>query len=88
MISPQRLSHNAKKSLAKGLIAASATMAFYLLIVVLTTPNLPASAAISAAFLTNPIVIGGTAAAVGAQVFFSGYAKSLGCRLDRKGIGA
>jgi hypothetical protein len=70
------------------MLAAGATMALYLLIVVLTTPNLPPSAAINAAFLTNSIVVGGTAAAVGAQIFFSGYAKSLGCRLDRKGMGA
>jgi hypothetical protein len=63
-------------------------MALYLLIVVLTTPNLPPSAAITAAFLANSIVIGGTAAAVGAQIFFSGYGKSVGCRLDRKGMGA
>jgi hypothetical protein len=38
--------------------------------------------------LANSIVIGGTAAAVGAQIFFSGYGKSVGCRLDRKGMGA
>jgi hypothetical protein len=63
-------------------------MALYLLVVVLTTPNLPPSAAVNAAFLTNSIVIGGTASAVGAQIFFSGYGKSLGCRLDRKGMGA
>jgi hypothetical protein len=88
VIGSQHLSHNAKRSLAKGLLAVGVTMALYLLIVVLTTPNLPPSSAINAAFLANSIVIGGTATAVGAQVFFSGYAKSLGCRLGRKGMGA
>ncbi|HEV8386739.1 MAG TPA: hypothetical protein VGQ03_03870 [Nitrososphaera sp.] len=88
MIRSQRLSNNARKSVAKGLLAAGATMSSYLLIVVLTTPNLPPSAAINAAFLANSIVIGGMAAAVGAQVIFSTYAKSLGCKLDRKGMGA
>lgn len=88
MIRSQRLSHNARKSLAKGLLAAVVTMSSYLLIVVLTTPNLPPSAAINAGFLANSIVIGGTAAAVGAQIFFSGYSKSLGCRLDRKELEA
>ena len=88
MIRSLRLSRNARKSVAKGLLAAGAAMSSYLLIVVLTTPNLPPSAAINAAFLANSIVIGGMAAAIGAQVFFSSYAKSLGCRLDRKGIGA
>lgn len=88
MIGSQQLSHTARKSLTKGLLAVGATMALYLLIVVLTTPNLPPSAAINAAFMANSIVIGGTAAAVGAQVFFASYGKSLGCRLDRKGVGA
>lgn len=89
MIGSQHLlSHTAKKSLAKGLLVAGAMMALYLLIVVITTPNLPPSAAINAAFLANSIVIGGTAAAVGAQIFFSDYGKSLGCRLDIKQVGA
>jgi hypothetical protein len=88
VIGSQHLSHNARKSLAKGLLASGATMSLYLLIVVLTTPNLPPSAAINAAFLANSIVIGGTAAAVGAQIFFSSYGKSLGCRLGRKEFGA
>lgn len=72
----------------KGLLATGATMALYLLIVVLTTPGLPPAAAINAALLANSIVIGGTAGAVGTQAFLSGYAKSLGCALGRKGLGA
>jgi hypothetical protein len=87
VIRSQLLSHTAKRSLAKGLVAGSATMSLYLLIVVLTTPNLPPSAAINAAYLANSIIIGGTAAAVGLQIFFWSYGKSVGCRLDRKGLG-
>lgn len=86
--SQHHLSYAARKSLAKGLLAAGATMSLYILIVIITTPNLPASAAINAAFLANSIVIGGTAGAVGAQMFFSGYGKALGCMLDRKEFGA
>ena len=88
MIDLQHPSHAVKRSLAKGLLGAGATMALYLLVVVLTTPNLVPSAAINAAFLANSIVIGGTAAAVGAQIFFSVYGNSNGCTLDRKGMGA
>jgi hypothetical protein len=88
VIGSQLLSHNASKSLAKGLLVGGATMSLYVLVVVLTTPNLPAAAAINAAFLANSIVIGGTAAAVGTQMFFSSYGKALGCKLDRKGFGA
>ncbi|HKY53444.1 MAG TPA: hypothetical protein VJM08_04020 [Anaerolineales bacterium] len=71
-----------------GLLTAGATAALYLMVVVVTTPNLPPWASISAAILTNPIVIGATGGAIGAQVFFSSYAKSIGCRFDNKGLGA
>lgn len=56
----------------------------YLLVVVATTPSLPAQSAIKTALDINSAVIGGTAGAVGAQVFFSSYSKSLGCPIDRK----
>ncbi len=88
MIVSQRLSHAARKSLAKGLLAGGVTASLYLLIVVMTTPSLPPLAAINAAFLANSIIIGGTATAVGAQVFFSSYGRAFGCKLDRKGLGA
>ncbi len=84
MIAAERLRHAAKRSLAKGMLAAGATMALYVLVVVLTTPNLPPSASIIAALSTNSIVIGGTSAAIGAQMFFSSYAKSLGCSLGKR----
>jgi hypothetical protein len=84
MIRAQQLSYNAKRSLAKGVIAGVATLAAYLLVVIVTTPNLPADAAVLAAFGINSIVMGGTAGAVGAQVYFSSYGRSLGCEIKRK----
>ena len=84
----RHLSQNAKKSLAKGVAVGAATVFLYVLVVVLTTPNLPALAATSAAFAANSAIIGGTAVAVGAQMFFSSYGKTIGCRLDKKEFGA
>jgi hypothetical protein len=84
VIRQQALSSNARRSIIKGIIAGAATLAAYLLVVVVTTPNLPADAAIRAAFGINSIVIGGTAGAIGAQVYFSSYGKSLGCQIVRK----
>lgn len=75
----------AKRSLARGILAGAATLAVYLLVVVATTPNLPPAAAIAAAFAINSIVMAGSAGAIGAQVFFATYAKSIGCPLGRGG---
>lgn len=84
MIHQQVLSANARRSLAKGIAAGAATLAAYLLVVIVTTPSLPADAAVRAAFGINSIVMGGTAGAIGAQVYFSSYGKSLGCQIRRK----
>ncbi|MGI0020845.1 MAG: hypothetical protein ACREAY_10290 [Nitrososphaera sp.] len=84
MLQPQYLSRTAKRSLAKGIISGTATLTAYLLVVIATTPSLPASAAIRAAFDINSPIILGTAGAVGAQVFFASYGKSIGCSIDRK----
>src|ERR671915_2316436 len=80
--------YNIKKSLVKGIIIGVITAAIYLAIVVITTPNLSAIAAINAAFKVNSIVIFGLALGVGIQFFLASYSKSLGCRIDkrRKGI--
>ncbi|HZA70604.1 MAG TPA: hypothetical protein VE548_12980 [Nitrososphaeraceae archaeon] len=61
----QLLSYNGKKALMKGTIVAAVTTIIYLAIVVITTPNLPAVAAINAAFKVNSIVIFGLAIGVG-----------------------
>ena len=78
------LSYNAKRALAKGTIVAVIAAIIYLVIVVITTPNLPATAAINAAFKVNSIVIFGLATGVGIQFFLTSYSKGLGCKLDKK----
>jgi hypothetical protein len=80
----QILSYNVKKALVKGIIIGIITTIVYLAVVVITTPNLPAIAAINAAFKINSIVIFGLAAGIGVQVFISTYTKGLGCSLDKK----
>ena len=82
------LSYNAKKALVKGIIIGLVTAIIYLTLVVITTPSLPALAAINTAFKVNSIIIFGLAIGVGTQVFLSSYSKGLGCRIDtkRKGI--
>src|ERR671914_203775 len=78
------LSYNAKRAIAKGTIVAVIAAVIYLVIVVITTPNLPAIAAINAAFKVNSIVIFGLAIGVGIQFFLTSYSKGLGCKLDKK----
>jgi hypothetical protein len=80
----QILSYNAKKALVNGIIIGIVTTIVYLAVVVITTPSLPATAAINAAFKINSIVIFGLSAGIGAQVFISIYTKGLGCSLDKK----
>src|SRR5918994_1319995 len=78
------LSYNAKKALMKGITVGAVTAVIYLAIVIVTTPNLPAIAAIDAAFNVNSIVIFGLALGVGIQFFLASYSKGLGCRIDKK----
>jgi hypothetical protein len=78
------LSYNAKKALLKGVIAGIITAAIYLTVVIVTTPNLPPSAAINAALTVNGIIIAGLAVGIGIQIFASSYSKGLGCKLDDK----
>jgi hypothetical protein len=80
----QILSYNAKRALVRGIIIGIVTTIVYLAVVVITTPSLPAIAAINAAFKINSIVIFGLAVGIGTQVFISTYIKGLGCRLDKK----
>ena len=80
------LSYNAKNALIKGFIIGGVTILSYLLIVVITTPNLPAFAAIDATIRANSGVIFGLGIGMGAQAFISVYSKNLGCRADKKKI--
>ncbi len=68
----------------KGIIVGVITIVVYLTVVVVTTPALPADAAISAAFQLNSIVIVGMGIGIGLQVFLSEQSKKLGCKLKIK----
>src|SRR5688572_21521589 len=78
------LSYNSRNALVKGAIVGIITAIVYLAVVVITTPNLPPSMAISAALKVNGIIIVGLALGIGIQVFTSNYSKGLGCRLDER----
>jgi hypothetical protein len=83
------VSHNAKKSLVKGIAIGVVTIIAYLVIVIVTTPSLAPSSAIKAAFAMNSIIIFGTAIGVGLQFFILSYNKGLDfCKLDGKGSGS
>jgi len=68
----------------KGIIFGIITIIVYLTVVVVTTPALPADAAISAAFQLNSIVIVGMGIGIGLQMYLSEQSKRLGCRLSMK----
>ena len=72
------------KPILKGTIVGTITMVVYLAVVVTTTPALEPTAAISAAFQLNSIVIFGMGVGIGLQVFLSEKSKQLGCKLDVK----
>lgn len=70
-----------RKALKRGLIAGSITLITYLLVVIITTPNLPALAALSAAIRVNGIIIFGFAVAIGTQIYLLYCMKSLECNI-------
>jgi len=78
------ISHNTKRALLKGILLGSISILAYIIIVIVTTPELPASFAIKAAFFINPIIIYGTAFGVGVNTFISSYSKGIGCGVDKK----
>src|SRR5574341_390173 len=74
-------------ALKKGAIAAFISLTVYFLIVIITTPNLPALTALSVAIKINWIIVFGLAIAVGSQVYVSNYGKNFcGIKHKRKGI--
>lgn len=78
-------SYSAKRNaLKRGLIAGSISLISYLLVVIITTPNLPPVAALNAAIKVNGIIVFGLAVAVGSQIFVSTYGKNLGCSIANK----
>jgi hypothetical protein len=70
------------KPIIKGTLVGLGTITSYILIVVITTPTLPPSSAIQAAFVLNWPIISAISIGVGLQAFLSSYAKTLGCPLD------
>jgi hypothetical protein len=66
-----------KKSILQGGIISSITIISYLLIVVFTSPNLPATASISAALQVNSPIIIGLAIGTGIQGFVISYRKKI-----------
>ena len=78
------------RPIIKAGIVGVITVVVYLTVVVVTTPALPADAAISAAFQINSIVIIGMGIGIGMQIYLSEQSKRLGCRLNvkKKAFGA
>jgi hypothetical protein len=73
-----------RNALKRGLIAGSITAITYLLVVIITTPNLPSLAALTAAIKVNGIIVFGLAISIGVQIYMSNYGKSLGCNIVNK----
>ncbi len=73
-----------RNALKRGLIAGSITAITYLLVVIITTPNLPYLAALTAAIKVNGIIVLGLAITIGVQIYMSNYGKSLGCNIVNK----
>jgi len=80
----RNISYNAKRALVNGILLGGVSILAYIIIVIVTTPQLPASFAVNAAFSINPIIIYGTAFGVGVNVFISSYSKGMACRIDKK----
>jgi hypothetical protein len=74
----RHLNNNAvKKSILQGGIISSITIISYLLIVIFTSPNLPATASISAVIQVNSPIIIGLVIGTGIQGFVISYRKKV-----------
>ena len=73
-----------RNALKRGLIAGSISLITYIFVVIVTTPNLPPMAALNAVVKVNGIIVFGLAIGIGAQIYMSSYAKSLGCSVLNK----
>jgi hypothetical protein len=78
------INHNAKRALLKGILLTGVSILAYVIVVIVTSPELPTSFAVNAAFSINPLIIYGTAFGVGVNTFISSYSKGMGCRVDKK----
>ena len=84
------LTNNIKKSILKGILASSITIISYLSIIVFTTPNLPTTAAISAALQINYFIIVGLSIGTGVQISIISYRKTIvtrdNCKIKKKDL--
>lgn len=82
------INENLKKAIIFGIIASIITVISYLSIVMFSTPNLPPSAAISAALQVNYFIIIGIAIGTGVQTFVIIYRKKImnHCGIKKKGL--
>jgi hypothetical protein len=80
----RNISYHFKRALLAGISLGTISILAYIIIVIVTTPQLPPSFAIKAAFSINPLIIYGTAVGVGVNTFISSYSKGMGCRVDKK----
>jgi hypothetical protein len=61
------ISHNSKMALLKGILLGSISIFAYIIVVIVTSPQLPASFAVNAAFSINLLIIYGTPFGVGVK---------------------
>lgn len=68
----------------KGVLFGAATVAIYLLVVVITTPALEPSVAVSIAIQLNWPIISGMGIGIGMQSYLAAFAQRFGCQLKMK----
>lgn len=73
-----------RNALKSGLIAGLISLITYIIVVIMTTPNLPPIAALNAVVKVNGIIVFGLSIAIGVQFYISSYARSLGCSILNK----
>lgn len=78
------LNHNARRSFLRALAISLLTVTVYMLIVVVTTPNLPPQHAIYTALTINLPIITGTVIGLGIQSYIAAYRQGLNpsCRVS------
>jgi len=77
--------HPLGRALERGLGAGIISFVLYLLVVVLTTPNLRPDQSVELALVLNWWVIGGVSVGTGTQIFLVTYAKERACPIRHGG---
>lgn len=73
-----------KIPISTGLVASTGTLLLYLLVVVITTPNLPPATSIQVAFRLNGHILLGSSIGMGIQTFLVMYSRRLPCPITKK----